>query len=241
MENRHHTFADALNCFNSCHPSTKTIVDVGVQAITKPLLEVYPHCHHYLFEPVLSYHETIKANYANISYTLIPKAVSDRRDYLYQHVLCFDKSGQATHSTLSPNPSPDQAVQDFCLQTLKTEVVRLDQELANLIDHPRFSTIVKIDVDGLDSQVMLGMADVAHLCSLLIVECPINRIAERIDIASQLGFDVFDVTSPAYYHGTLSQLDFFFVNRDLKSYEPSFNPWSIYGPEVQWDHWQHFD
>ena len=237
----HHTFTDALRSFHQCYPHTATVVDVGVQGITQPLVDVFPHCHHILFEPVLAYNHSIDISYSNISHELISKAVSDSPGQLFQHVYSMDRSGSPTHSFLSDNQFPENSLTEFLLHTLSTPVVTLDQELARLIHHEPYSFLVKIDIDGLDTAVMHGMSALAQHCSLLIVECPINKIAERVVLADKLGFDVYDVTSPGYYHNKLSQLDFFFLNRNLKSLVEDFSPWRKYGPEVQWDFWKHLD
>lgn len=237
----HHSFLDALLVFRECFPSTLYVVDVGVQALTHPLIQAFPECHHYLFEPVLAYQSQIAANYAHISHDLIAKAVSDSNNLLYQHVLSMDRSGIATHSRLSEWPKPDTAIAEFCIETIRTPVVSLDEELVILLQRPQFSFIVKIDIDGLDTDVMRGMSLLACRCALLIVECPLKLLPERVALADELGFDVFDITSPGYYYNKLSQVDVFFLNRALAAIEPSFNPWMQKGGVVDWGHWIHLD
>lgn len=237
----HHSFLDALRVFRDCFPSTRFVVDVGVQACTQPLIQAFPECHHYLFEPVLAYQGQIAENYARVSHDLIPKAVSDVSGALYQHVLSMDRSGLATHSRLSDQSSPDAALAEFCIETIQTPVVTLDQELSFLLQKPPFCFIVKIDIDGLDTHVMRGMGTLAGQCALLIVECPLDLLHERVALADELGFDVFDITSPGYYFSKLSQVDLFFVNRSVKALEPSFNPWRQRGGVVDWENWHHLD
>ena len=236
-----HSFSDAISAYIDAEPGTQYVIDVGVQELTKPLIDCLPSCKHYLFEPLVLYREVIARNYEGIEYELIQKAVSDKTTTLYQHAISQDNSGRVTHSHLRESNEQDPSLSGMYVDIIETEVTTLDIELGFLLKDDIINCIVKIDVDGEDTNVMRGMKKLARHCGLLIVEAPSGRILERISLANELGFDVFDITSPGYYFNQLSQVDLFFVNRSLKSANINLRPWSKSNGLVIWHEWNHID
>lgn len=237
----HHTFVDALRAFRNLYPGVSFVVDVGVQARTQPLIDVYGDAHHVLYEPALAFRAEIERNYAGIRYELRPVAVSDAPGRLFQHMLSKDGSGSVTHSYLKPDDVPDEPVRPLYVGIEPVEVVTLDADLADDARFEPMNTLLKIDVDGVDTQVLLGGRKFASSVALLAIEATVERIGERIGIAAELGFQLWDITSPAYYFEQLSQVDLFFVNRRLRQQDVSFRPWEKTNWAVDWAHWRHLD
>jgi FkbM family methyltransferase len=234
-----HSFSDAIQAYLDAEAGTEYVIDVGVQELTKPLIDCLPSCKHYLFEPLVLYREVIERNYEGIEYELIQKAVSNKTSTLYQHAISQDNSGRVTHSHLRESNKQDPTLAGMYVDIIETEVTTLDRELGFLLEDDIINCIVKIDVDGEDTNVMRGMNRLASHCGLLIVEAPTGKILERVSIANDMGFDIFDVTSPGYYFNQLSQVDIFFVNRELKSRNINLRPWSKSNGLVVWEEWNH--
>ena len=236
-----HSFVDALRTFRGIYPGIRYVVDVGVQAQTAPLIEVYGDAHHLLYEPALVFQADIERNYAGTEHELRPVAVSSIRGRLYQHMLSKDGTGAVTHSYLKGDDVPEPSQRELYVDIRPVEVVTLDDELSR---QPRFqpwNALLKIDVDGLDSEVLLGAAGFAKNVALLAIEAAVGRVGERIRIAAELGFELWDITSPAYYFDQLSQVDLFFVNSSLRAEDLSFRPWEKTQWSVDWERWRHFD
>jgi len=132
-------------------------------------------------------------------------------------------------------------LQTHSTKTFLTPLVRIDEDLPSAREKPPYLTYVKIDLMTLTPYLRSGMERNAPLCILRIVECLLNKLHEWIGIADTLEFGLFDLTSPGYNHEFVSQLDVSLLNRAFKSNVPSFQPWQIHGPEVQWNHWVHLD
>jgi len=238
---RHHSFTDALRTFRSMYSGIGFVVDVGVQAKTQPLLDVYGDVLHLLYEPAVAFRAEIARNYAETRHELRPVAVSSTPGRLFQHMLSKDTSGAVTHSFLRSDDVPDPSLRDLYIGIEPIDVVTLDEELSGQKRFAPLNTLLKIDVDGLDSEVLLGARSFSGNVALLAIEATVERVGERIRIAHDLGFELWDMTSPAYYFEQLSQVDLFFVNARLKADDLSFRPWEKTNWAVDWEHWRHLD
>lgn len=235
-----HTFKRGLEIYKNLVGNIECIVDVGVQHKTDQLIDVFPNSYHYLFEPANVYHEIIEKNYSKISHELIKCAVSSKSDILFQHLISQDMSGKVSHSHLRATSDRIKLFEKMYVDIVPTKVVTLDDYFKDKTFASEFN-VLKIDVDGEDTNVMLGARSFVENIGLMIVECPTNLILERIGLAHELGFEIWDIVSPGYYYDQLSQVDVFFINKKIKKNNINFNPWRKSGGVVIWEHWLHMD
>lgn len=236
---RHHTFSGSLALFKELHGRIDSVIDVGVQNLTAPLIEIFPEIKHYLFEPVRMYLDKIEENYSDIDHEVILKAVSSKPGMLYQHLISQDGTGKITHSHLRDTEELIPGFENFYLEIIPTEVTTLDEYFKNIDLGANFNSIIKIDIDGLESEVMKGAEDVAKKCGLIVVECAVGSLGERILLAEKFGYRVWDIVSPGYYKNQLSQVDVFFINRRLENANINFSPWRQTKGKIEWNEWVH--
>jgi FkbM family methyltransferase len=239
--NKPHSFEESLLLFNSIYEKIDYIIDVGVQHKTGPLINVFPDKFHFLFEPVVTYHPFIRENYKNIRHELVPMAVSDKAGNLYQHLISQDNSGNITHSHLNASSEEVAAFKGMYKEIVPVEIITLDDFYHEKNVLTTWNSVLKIDIDGLDTNVMRGAEKILSHCPLMIVECPMGKIYERVKLANDFNFDVWDIVSPGYYMEQLSQVDIFFMNRKFRDECLDFHPWRKSKGVVHWADWVHFD
>jgi FkbM family methyltransferase len=231
---------ESLEVFKSCFKGNlDAVVDIGVQAKTQFLIEVFPVATHYLFEPVSIYHPMIRANYeaAGISYELIGSAVADVPGNMYLHLLSSDASGRVTHSQLLSSRDPARfgprlhSVEEI-------DVITMDSWLAQRSIGAHYA--VKIDVDGIEDQIITGGRRLLAGAAIVVVEAQLENIARRIFALQELGLRLFDIVGNGYYFDQLQQVDLVFVSGAIISADIDFQPWKKHG-KVIWEHWQQFN
>jgi len=219
--------------------ATRQIIDIGVQRRTDFLMEVFPDRHHHLFEPSPSYHTDLEANYraAGIDYTLHKMALSDTDGVLFLHETSMDGSGRVTHSQIRPDR--DEAMKFLVdikeIPTRRLDTVFKDGGLEDL------GAIVKLDVDGVEEQIIAGGQETLSKVSFVIIETSIGRqdLCRRAALIEKLGFRMFDLCDNAYYYGQLALVDLVMINNRLRNAEPKFRPWQYSEGKVHWNKWQH--
>ena len=87
-----------------------------------------------------------------------------------------------------------------------------DYFAANPIEGPYF---LKIDIDGEELKVLQGATETLKQASVVMMEVIIYGFAERIGFLLEHGFQLFDLTEPAYYDDSFWQCDAVFVRRDI--------------------------
>lgn len=227
---------EALNVFMEClGEPVESVIDVGVNTDTKCLMHVFRSSHHYLFEPVTDYHDIVRSNYerAGLSYTLIECAVSDRSGIMYQHLLSFDNSGVLTHSKLLTSREPERFGSTL-LGIKETPVVTLDQWADGKALGNRY--IVKIDVDGVEDQIIEGGTRLISNAALVMVEAHLNKLAARAKRLQELGLRLFDIVGNGYYCDQLQQVDLIFIPEALVERNIHFRPWEKTGGII-WEKW----
>jgi FkbM family methyltransferase len=218
----------------------KTVVDIGVQTQTKCLMDVFPNAYHYLFEPVLTYHNGIHQNYSQngIKYKLIPKAVSDFPGKLYQHLLGSSASSFVTHSQLLPNIDRT-TFGDRLISIEETDVVALDDFFSSeQISHPY---LVKIDVDGIEEKIIDGGTMTLSNAAVVVVESPVVNLSSRLAKLQALDLQLFDICGQGYYMQQLWQVDLIFVSKKIVASNIEFRPWEKSKGSVEWSEWVQFD
>lgn len=214
------------------------IVDVGVQRRTDFLMEVFPDRHHHLFEPAAVYHPDLERNYreAGIDHTLHKIALGDTDGTLFLHNTSVDGSGRITHSHLREGRDEEMA---FLVNIDEIPARRLDTMFGTSL--PDLGHIVKLDVDGVEEQIIAGGGDVLRRASFVIIEISIGRqdLCRRAALLEALGFRIFDICDNAYYYGQLALVDLVMINNRLRAEDIRFRPWEYSKGQVHWKRWQH--
>ncbi len=215
------------------------IIDIGVQVKTDFLMAVFPDRHQHLFEPSPAYHAQLETNYreAGIDYSLHKVALSDTDGMLYLHETSVDGSGRVTHTQI--RPERDEAMR-FLVGIKEIPTRRLDSVFAPDV-LPDLSYLVKLDVDGVEEQIIAGGQRVLRNASFVIIESSIGRqdLCRRAALLEQLGFRIFDLCDNAYYYGQLALVDLVMINNRLRAAELKFRPWEYSEGKVHWPKWQH--
>jgi len=199
-----------------------TIVDIGVQYETKELKTVFCESKHLLFEPVSEYYPAIKSNYANIDHQIFEIALSNcnQDSFLSTHSLFGD--GQISHSSISDEKSSNSRV--IPIRKLDSIIPEIERE-TSLVQ----PFVLKIDVDGVELQILEGSTETLAKTFCVIVEAPLsinhNFFAERFLFLHNHGFILWDIVDFCYYKQNLSQVDLVFLSESFKR-KLDFSPWS---------------
>lgn len=219
--------------------AAEQIIDIGVQSRTDFLMKVFPDRHHHLFEPSPSYHAAIEANYraAGIDYTLHKIALSDADCIQYLHETSVDASGRVTHSQIRPERDEEMP---FLVDIKEIPTRRLDTVFME-IPLPDLAYMVKLDVDGVEEQIIAGGQQILRNASFIIIETSIGRqdLCRRAALIEKLGYRMFDLCDNAYYYGQLALVDLVMINNRLRAHELKFRPWEYAEGKVHWKKWQH--
>jgi FkbM family methyltransferase len=202
----------------------RSVLDVGVQGGTKPLMSAFPNVPHFLFEPVDAYFETIRYAYKGFRHDLIHVALSDVDGDAWQVGISRDNSGRVTHSQISDRPV-SVAEEPQLVECKAIRKARLDTALRGLsLPSP---WLLKVDVDGHEIPILRGATETLKRASIVVVEAPLSTILGRAEVLINEGFELFDIVDLSYYYGTLSQVDLIFVRRDVIAASKDLRPWEI--------------
>ena len=198
------------------------ILDIGVQFHTPELIWAFPSAKHILVEPAEEYFEALRNNYdsAGIDYTLVQVACGKQSGEAILNLYDITGLGSVTHTTISSTPQSNnyRAIPVLTIPEL------LDRYLT---DHTR--KLLKVDVDGIELQIIQGAGSRLSEFDIVIIECPVSidndMLYDRISEVRNCGFAIWDIVDLCYYKGNLSQVDVVFINKNLKSQIKSFNPW----------------
>lgn len=190
-----------------------TVIDVGAQTGTPPLYEVFPDAHHVLIEPVAENEPALQrlcAELRSAEYRIaavarqggtIRLAVSD--DRLYSSVVAADHRVEPDHALRSLRDVPAVSLDGLCAERGYAQPL-----------------LVKIDVDGLELEVLAGAATLMEPASVFVIEATVAgedaRLARIIDAMAPYGFQVWDIVDPLYRPGDerMWQVDLVMVHRD---------------------------
>lgn len=187
-----------------------TVIDVGAQTGTPPLYEVFPDAHHVLIEPVEENEPALQrlcAQLPSAEYRIaaianqggtVPLAVSDNR--LYASVVL------AGHQ-----PGPGDTLRT--VPAVQLDVLCAERGCAGPL-------LVKIDVDGLELEVLAGATTLMTPDTVFVIEATVGdatpRLASIIDAMAPFGFQVWDIVDALYRPDSdrLWQVDLVMVHRD---------------------------
>jgi FkbM family methyltransferase len=125
-----------------------TVLDVGVQHGSPELCKACPDIPHILFEPVAEFQNSIAYNYRDIPHELVASAVSDRDGEALLEVSGIVPGFSVSHSSIIEDGSQRE-------NTRRVPMVTIDSFLAGRPDVAS-PYLLKIDIDGLEIQVLNG-------------------------------------------------------------------------------------
>lgn len=232
--NRIPTMESSLESLVRFGVPVNSILDVGVQGGTKPLMAVYPDIPHYLFEPVDAYFNSIRNAYKDYNHKLTHVALSDKDGEAWQVGISRDNSGKVTHSHVS---DCEVSAQDnpLLVECKPIRKAKLDTVMQTL-SPPAGPWLLKVDVDGHEIPILRGAEETLKNTSIVVVEAPVHTIFARSEILLNAGFQLFDIVDLSYYYGTLSQVDLVFVRRDLVLANDELRPWQT--KTFAWEAWR---
>ncbi|MCJ2144267.1 FkbM family methyltransferase [Methylobacterium sp. E-066] len=225
------TKSNALTLLIEAGIDVKSVIDVGVQVDTPELREAFPNVPHILFEPVVEYNENIRENYKNVEYRLENIAISDREGVLWLKDCKSTETGVVTHVT--PALHFEEGLRHIRARTLDNYLSEAYQTNQNLAPY-----LIKIDVDGHETEILRGAKNVLPWTSCLIVETTLPHLRERCDFAERCGLRLWDIVDINYYHNNLYQIDLIFVaDRFFKSASKLDPNKMMMGESVDIDAW----
>jgi FkbM family methyltransferase len=182
----------------------RTVLDVGVLDGTWELVAAYPDRLHVLFEPVAEFAPAIEQRYRDIPHVLVQAAVSDASGETQLLTVAKLGGGGISHSYMVD--APERA-------TRTVAKVSLDDHLRTHPAEPPY--FLKIDVDGEELKVLDGAAETLKSSSIVMIEVTVHNLVERVGRLLDAGFQLFDLTEPAYYDDSLWQCDAVFIRSDV--------------------------
>ena len=230
------TMTATLEILTAYQVPVHSVLDVGVQSGTEPLMSVFPHLKHQLFEPVDLYIPTIEEAYTNIDHRIHHVAVSDSDGEAWQVHMSVDNSGCVTHSQISDHKVTVEE-EPRLVECSPVNRKRLDT-LTKGLDEPE-PWLLKVDVDGHELPVLTGSAATLEKCSVVVIEAPLPSLVERAVFLQNHGFILFDIVDLAYYYKTLSQVDLVFVSRKIAAENEHLRPWQT--RVFDWNQWEPLD
>ena len=190
-----------------------TVIDVGAQTGTPPLYEVFPDSHHVLIEPVAENESALQAlcgqlrsaEYRIAAVTsrdgMVPLAVSD--DRLYSSVVRDGVVPEGADAPPGLRSVPGVSLDSLCADGCYAGPM-----------------LVKIDVDGLELEVLAGAVTLMRPDAVFVIEATVAGndacLPRIIDAMAPYGFQLWDLVDPLYRPGDerMWQVDVVMVHRD---------------------------
>jgi len=204
----------SLKIFLESNIPVDTIIDVGVKTKTPSLITRFPSAKHYLIEPVKEFCEKIPSNYHGVDYEIINKAAYSSSGSFKLGVRS-NYGDSISHSSLEAFTDRDEI--------REMEAITVDDLVAKKnIDPTR--TILKVDVDGNDIEVLKGASKTLENIVAVIAETSVYEMTEMFSLINQYPLFLWDICEPIYYKRKMVQLDAFFIHRRHIN-NPQLNPW----------------
>jgi len=223
----------------TCPQVIELVVDIGVEYKTGYLIDSCSDLLQVLVEPCDIYAKHIQVNYQGIDYIAMGVAASreDSLAYLVNYANDPSKPTEITHSTITTVKPAELPPRALAIKEIESRSV--ESILSNFPEIGQDGCLLKVDVDGIEMDILRGIKEQAPKIGVLIVEATLQTITEKITVASDLCMDLFDITDPGYYYGMLTQVELVFVSRNLKHRFPWLDPWKATNGALHPDHWQH--
>lgn len=190
----------------------KTVLDIGANdgGFAKHIRSILPTAQIYSFEPLKDCFQSLQAHFAEDSkFQAINLALGSQAE----HVTIYRSSSSPSSSLL---PMADLHKQAFphtsgqCEEII--EVVKLDDLAAKLdIELP---LLLKIDVQGFETEVIIGGLDTLKQTSILILEMSLEKLYEGQELFDSMYRRLYDLGF--HYCGNCTQLRHSEDNRVLQ-------------------------
>lgn len=171
----------------------ETIYDIGANkgAWTEECLKYFPSSNYYLFEPQISLKKDINLRFKNFkNVQLFSVGVGNVNDQLNFTIHDRDDSCSFSFS--------EQEAKDRGFEQIKIPIVKLESFVKeNDLKKP---SILKIDAEGLDLEVLEGANGLLQHSDIIMVEVAImnkrlkNTVLEMLNYLDLNGFKLFDIT-----------------------------------------------
>lgn len=198
------------------------VLDIGVQYSTPELMHVFRDAKHLLVEPAQEYFDFINENYtaAELNYELVQAACGKEEGDAILNLIDISQSGRVTHTSVSNEPT-SATWRKIDVLTIKN---LLDLYLSN-----HSHKLLKVDVDGIELDILEGAGNRLKEFDVIIVEAPISInndfFFDRLSCVRSKNFVIWDIVDFCYYKSCLSQVDIVFVRKDVKETLSQLNPW----------------
>lgn len=187
-----------------------TVIDVGCQNETQEL-KVFNNVNHILIEPDSQYFSTIHKNYSELQYKLLDIGCAEFNSKLYLHRVFGGSNLNSKKSEIS-----------VCVKSLDTVFAE-----ENIQD----SALLKIDVDGLEVDILNGAKNSLQKCAFVIIEAKIPAFNQISNILHRSNFSLVNIVDLCYKQNILAQCDLIFVNNNIK------NNYDYLNPKFNWNEW----
>lgn len=198
---------ECFQVIKSLNIPIETIVDVGVLTGTWDLQTEFKDKKHILIEPIVEWNDKINDTYgsAGIDYDLLNVAAYNRDGRMKIKTVSVVPGKPISHASLTERSSGDDL--------REVPVRRLDTLLPEIGASGPY--LLKIDVDGVEIDIIEGAEKILPKCSVIVVEANVQNFIERSNILSDKGFSLFDIVDPCYYDSRLRQIDLVFMNTKM--------------------------
>jgi FkbM family methyltransferase len=208
-----------------------SVFDIGVQRDTLELRRAFPTVPHFLFDPIVEYNEDINEAYEGLDYKIENIAVSDRDGVLWLKEFRNDESGVLSH--VHPALYYEEG-----LRTVPARSLDSYMRDAHALNPALAPYLIKIDVDGHETEILRGAMNCLKSTSCLIVESTLSHVSERCALAEKAGMILWDIVDLAYFHGNLYQVDLIFISEAYVPSGATLNPHVLMGnPEIDRSQW----
>lgn len=190
-------------------PNVDVVIDIGVAHSTKVLLKHFPNAKHYLFEPVVDFNDAIKHNYMYVNYELFNLACSDVSGELE---IFLDPIFLSNSRVLEVEEN--QQIHNS-LKSFRTNSVRLDDFFVTSDDRiSTQKTLLKIDVEGHELEVIKGAEQILESINYIIIEISCqesNNLGNIFEFMLTRGFSETTVLYAHRWENKYQALDILFT------------------------------
>lgn len=193
-----------------------TILDVGVLRGTEELKEVFKDKKHILIEPIKSLEKEIKENYKDIDYDYIPKAASNKIGT--SSIRIISKYKKIKGSQIS-----DKTIikQNHKKKIIKEEIETITIDSLTSSGKYEKPYLLKIDVDGVELEVLEGSIVTLKNTDCVILEATVNpngytNFFEKGYFVESCGFKLINICDTGYNEKNfIYQTDLIFISDKL--------------------------
>lgn len=210
------SMGEALKVLKMAGLDPRVVIDVGVHAVGTPeLYATFPNAKHLLVEPAREFEPAIRKLTAGLKdCELIIAAASDREG---QGTLRITRNSYV-HTSLVDGTAREAGYEYENVPLVTVAQICRERRLSG-------PYLLKVDVDGVDLDVLKGAASILDQIDVVIVEAPVDALLERANYLKQHGMMLWGIVDPVYFDQKLWQVDLIFLSERLKS-NPAFRPWA---------------